>query len=198
MIEIHSFIGAQVVSHLDAVAALRIEVFRDWPYLYAGDREYEARYLATYASSPHSLFVLAFDDGQVVGASTGIPLADETASFHRPFIERDIAVSEVFYFGESVLLPGYRGRGLGHRFFDERESHARGLDRFNLTAFCAVERAEDDPRRPLSHRGTELFWTKRGYRCQRDMICELDWAEIGQPAPTTQRMSVWLRALERS
>ena len=198
MIEIHRFIGAQVVPHLDAVAALRIEVFRDWPYLYAGDREYETRYLATYAASPRSLFVLAFDGERVVGASTGVPLVDEAASFHRPFHERDIAISEVFYFGESVLLPEYRGLGIGHRFFDERESHARALGGFNLTAFCAVDRAEDDPRRNANHRGNELFWTKRGYRRQHDMICELDWTELGQDTPTTQRMSVWLRALEHS
>jgi GNAT superfamily N-acetyltransferase len=197
MIEIQSFVGAQVAPHLDAVAALRIEVFRDWPYLYAGDRGYEARYLATYAISMRSLFVLALDGGRVVGASTGISLIDEAASFHRPFFERDIALTEVFYFGESVLLPEYRGRGLGHRFFDERESHARGLDGFTLTAFCAVDRDEDDPRRPSSHRGNELFWTKRGYRRQHDMRCELDWSEVGQAAPTTQRMSVWLRALQR-
>jgi len=50
-----------VTPHLDAVAELRIAVFRDWPYLYAGDREYEKNYLATYAQSPESLFVLAFD-----------------------------------------------------------------------------------------------------------------------------------------
>ena len=198
MIEIQSFTGAHVAPHLDALAALRIEVFHEWPYLYAGDHAYEARYLAAYAASARSVFVLAIDGGRVVGASTGIPLIDEAASFHRPFIERDIAPGEVFYFGESVLLPEYRGRGIGHRFFDERESHARGLDGFTLTAFCAVERATDDPRRPVNHRGNELFWTKRGYRRQHDMSCELDWTEIGQTTPTTQRMSVWLRAIERS
>lgn len=198
MIEIHRFAGTQVVPHLDAVATLRMEVFRDWPYLYAGDRDYETAYLASYASSPRSVFVLAMDDACVIGASTGIPLVDETAGFHRPFLDRDIAIRDVFYFGESVLLPAYRGRGIGHRFFDEREAHARALDGFSLTAFCAVDRAADDPRRPSNHRSNELFWTKRGYRRQHDMSCELDWTEVGQTAPTTQRMSVWLRALERA
>ena len=30
---------------------------------------------------------------------------------------------------ESVLLPAWRGRGMGHRFFDLREEHARSLGR---------------------------------------------------------------------
>ncbi len=38
--------GADIARHIDAIADLRIAVFRDWPYLYEGSREYEARYLA--------------------------------------------------------------------------------------------------------------------------------------------------------
>lgn len=32
--EIRTFAGADVAPHLDATAALRVAVFRDWPYLY--------------------------------------------------------------------------------------------------------------------------------------------------------------------
>jgi GNAT superfamily N-acetyltransferase len=198
MIEIETFVGAQIAPYIDAVAGLRIAVFRDWPYLYAGDRDYEEAYLATYSASPDGLFVLAFDGQQVIGASTGVPLADEVASVHRPFREREIALADVFYFGESVLLDAYRGRGLGHRFFDEREAHARRLGRFGMTAFCAVERALDDPRRPMNARSNDLFWTKRGYRRQHDMMCELQWREVGAQAPTTQQLGCWLRALEQA
>ena len=41
--------GAALLPHLDAVAALRIAVFRDWPYLYDGDAAYEREYLDAYA-----------------------------------------------------------------------------------------------------------------------------------------------------
>src|SRR5580765_3474553 len=173
MIEVQTFTGVDVAPYLDAVAALRIAVFRDWPYLYAGDRDYERQYLATYAKSPQSLFVLAFDDEHVVGASTGIPLTDETEAFQKPFLDHGIALGDVFYFGESVLLREYRGHGLGHRFFDEREAYARRLGRFVLTAFCAVERAVDDPRKPAGFRPNDVFWNKRGYTRQDDMFCTI-------------------------
>ncbi len=193
MIQIHTFTGAAVAPHLDALAALRIAVFRDWPYLYAGDRDYEKKYLATYAKSPESLFVLAFDGERVIGASTGIPLTDETAEFQKPFIDCGIALADVFYFGESVLLKDYRGHGLGHRFFDEREGYARRLGRFALTAFCAVERDVSDPRKPDNFRPNDVFWNKRGYRRQEDMFCAIDWQQIGDAAPSTQRLRFWLR-----
>jgi GNAT superfamily N-acetyltransferase len=195
MIDVRTFTGAEVAPHLDAVAALRIAVFRDWPYLYAGDRDYERNYLATYAESSESLFVLAFDGGAVVGASTGLPLADEVAAFQQPFLDKGIALSDVFYFGESVLLKDYRGHGLGHRFFDEREGYARKLGRFATTAFCAVERDANDPRRPDGFRGNDAFWTKRGYVRQDDMFCQLEWQEIGRDMPSCHRLRFWLRAL---
>ncbi|HEY0229677.1 MAG TPA: GNAT family N-acetyltransferase [Dokdonella sp.] len=196
MIHVQTFTGADVAPHLDAVAELRIAVFRDWPYLYAGDREYEKNYLATYAKSPESLFVLAFDGDRVIGASTGIPLTDETAAFQQPFLDRGIELGDVFYFGESVLLAEYRGHGLGHRFFDEREGYARRLGRFRLTAFCAVERGADDPRKPETFRPNDVFWGKRGYARQEDMFCQLEWQEIGHDIGSCHRLRFWLRPLD--
>jgi GNAT superfamily N-acetyltransferase len=195
MIETRIFTGAQIAPYLDAVAALRIAVFRDWPYLYDGDRAYEAQYLSTYSRSAESLFVLAFDGERVIGASTGIPLADESENFRKPFRAKGIAEQRVFYFGESVLLAEYRGRGLGHRFFDEREGFARRLGRFGMTAFCAVERDASDPRQPTGHMPNDAFWRKRGYMRQEDMFCAIDWQEVGATATSSHDLRFWLRDL---
>jgi GNAT superfamily N-acetyltransferase len=196
MIEVKTFSGSEIAPYLDDVASLRIAVFRDWPYLYDGDRAYEAKYLATYSSSPESLFVLAFDDERVVGASTGIPLTDESENFKPAFRTKGVDERDVFYFGESVLLPQYRGRGIGHRFFDEREAYARRLGRFRVTAFCAVERGTSDPRRPAAYVPNDAFWRKRGYARQDDMFCAIDWQEVGEKAPTSHELRFWLRSLE--
>jgi GNAT superfamily N-acetyltransferase len=187
--------GPGIGPWLDAVARLRIAVFRDWPYLYDGDFAYEQDYLRAYARSPDSVFVLALDGDAVVGASTGLPLADDTVEFQRPFLDAGRRVDDVFYFGESVLLPQYRGQGLGHRFFDEREAHARSLGRFAWTGFCAVDRDPADPRRPAGHRGNEAFWTKRGYARQPGLTVRLAWQELDEPAPSEKPLTFWLRAL---
>ena len=196
-LSLRSLRGAAVRAHLPALAALRARVFREWPYLYqADDPDYEARYLAAYSRSPDSLFVLALDGETVIGAATAIPLRDDDASFAVPFIAAGIDPSSVFYFGESVLLPEYRGRGIGHRFFDAREAYALGMGRFAMTAFCAVERHADDPRRPADHRGNEAFWTARGYRRQDSMRCALDWKEVGGEATVPHTLQYWLRPLD--
>ena len=81
---------------------------------------------------------------------------------------------------------------------DERERHARRIGTFTMTAFCAVERDEDDPRRPSDYRGNELFWHKRGYERQHDMFCRIDWRETGATEATSHRLRYWLRPLERA
>lgn len=187
--------SAQLAPWLDDVARLRMAVFRDWPYLYDGHFAYEREYLDAYMKSADSVFVLAFDGDRVVGAATGLPLADDTDEFRKPWRDAGRAVDEVFYFGESVLLPEYRGQGIGHAFFDEREAHARGLGHFRMTAFCAVDRDPQDPRRPVAHRGNEAFWTKRGYVRQPGLTVRLAWQETGEPAPSEKPLTFWTRSL---
>lgn len=193
-LRIESVTGAALAPWLDAVARLRIAVFREWPYLYAGDLDYEREYLAAYAA-PDALCVLAFDGDALVGASTGLPLDAETDAFRAPFTARGLDPARVFYCGESVLLPEHRGRGAGHAFFDAREAHARALGRFDWTAFAAVDRDEGDPRRPAAHRTHDAFWRKRGYARQPGMTLTLDWDEI-ELGSVSHALTVWLRPLE--
>ena len=194
-ITIETLSGGALLPCLDDVARLRIAVFRDWPYLYDGDVGYERDYLAAYAQSPNSVVVLARAGDKVVGASTGIPLAEDSAEFQAPFLERGIEVAKVFYCGESVLLPAYRRRGIGHAFFDAREAHARAFNVFDVTAFSAVDRDVEDPRKPIDHRGNEVFWAKRGYVRQPDMTMRLHWNEAGL-GNIEHPLTFWLRPLE--
>ncbi|TKS54360.1 GNAT family N-acetyltransferase [Luteimonas yindakuii] len=196
-LDVRRVVGADLQARLDDVARLRVAVFRDWPYLYAGEMDYERDYLAAYAASVDSVFVLAFDGDRVVGASTGIPLADDDAAFQAPFRAHGIDVDDVFYFGESVLLPAYRGRGVGHAFFDAREAHARTLGRFRTTAFCAVDREPDDPRRPAGHRDNDAFWSRRGYVRQPQLRMRLSWEELDR-GEREHTLTFWTHALEHS
>lgn len=187
--------GRAIADRLEDLARLRIAVFREWPYLYDGDPGYEADYLRTYVDAAGSIAVLALDGDRVIGASTGLPLEEETEAFKAPVVAAGLDPARVFYCGESVLLPEYRGRGLGHRFFDEREAHARALGGFEWTAFCAVDRAGHDPRRPPAHRDNDAFWRKRGYAPRPEMRVELPWKEIGQ-GEIAHTLTFWLRPLE--
>ncbi|MCJ8052401.1 GNAT family N-acetyltransferase [Shinella curvata] len=185
--------GEAVTPYIADLAQLRTTVFRAFPYLYEGSEDYEASYLATYAQSPESLFVLALDGETIVGASTGVPMTDASDVFKVPFVAAGIDPEKVFYFGESVLLSTYRGRGLGVRFFEEREAYARRLGRFDWCAFCAVERPSDHPLRPADYAPLDEFWGKRGYAHRADLRTMLAWQDIGETDETEKPMSFWLK-----
>lgn len=198
-IDVRVHIGQDILRVVDEIAGLRIAVFREWPYLYDGDRDYERDYLAAYAASSRSVCVVAREQGgRVVGVSTGIPLADDGEAFHQPFLERGLPIDDVFYFGESVLLPAFRGRGIGHAFFDARESHARSAGPFRWTAFCSVRRSRADPRAPAGYRGNEAFWRGRGYTPAEGMHCTLAWKETGDAKATPHVLDFWMRELDRA
>lgn len=186
--------GDQLTPHIDDLARLRISVFREFPYLYDGNRAYEAEYLAGYARSAASLCVLAVDDGQVVGASTALPLADETLAFRQPFEQAGLETGSIFYLAESVLLPAYRGQGLGVRFFAEREAHARRLG-FACCAFCAVQRPLDHPLRPVDYQPLDAFWLRRGYQPRPDLHTHFHWRDLGADEESAKPMSFWLKAI---
>lgn len=104
-IRIRSVIGPAIEEWIPALARLRIEIFREFPYLYDGDEDYERRYLSTYIKTDTSIAVLALCGDEVVGASTGLAMADEESAFVAPFAEAGFAIDTIFYCAESVLRP---------------------------------------------------------------------------------------------
>lgn len=184
--------GTALLAAIPDLARLRMQVFREFPYLYDGDADYEAEYLRIYAEAPGALVALAREGEKIVGASTAIPLTQETPDIQRPFVNSsEFDVQDILYLGESVLLPEYRGQGLGHKFFDVREAHAAALG-LGVTTFCAVVRPDTHPQRPQPYRTHHAFWAARGYQERPDLTTELSWKDLGEVAETPKPMRFWV------
>ena len=193
---IQSFSGAALAPHLDALGGLRIAVFREFPYLYEGKLEYERDYLKVYLNCPRSMVALAFDGDRAVGATTCMPLEEEGAEFKAPFVNAGLDISEFCYFGESILLPEYRGFGVGKEFMRLREAHARSLSGVKYCTFCVVDRPADHPLRPANYVPLDAFWTKQGFVKRPDMQTSFSWQEIGESEESPKRMIYWVKTLE--
>lgn len=192
-IRIERWSGKKLEKYIPDLARLRIEVFRDFPYLYDGDYEYEEKYLKTYINSPDSVIVLAFDGDKIIGASTAIPMKYETDEVKKPFIENGYSPDRIFYCGESVLNKSYRGLGIGVRFFEEREAHAKLLGGFDYICFCCVERPADHPRRPADYVPLDKFWNKRGYFKHPELKTTYTWKDLDEEVGSPKPMTFWLK-----
>ena len=188
--------GAAIARFIPALAALRMEVFRDWPYLYEGNAAEETAHLAAFAKSPGAALVVALDDDAApVGCSTCLPLADEAANIRAPFEARGWDVRRFCYFGESVLRASERGQGVGVAFFAAREAHARTLPGVEFATFCSVRRAPDDPRRPAGTAPLDAFWRKRGFAPIPGLACTMTWPEVGRTGQQVNLLDFWGKPL---
>lgn len=181
-------------AYFNEIARLRIEVFREYPYLYEGNLDYEKKYLGRYFESTRSVFVLAFDRDVLVGVATALPLEDEAEDIKRPFLSAGYDLSEFFYFGESLLKKEYRGKGLGHRFFDGREQAALAYPQIKKTVFCAVQRSYSHRLRPEGFRPLDEFWSRRGYQKRPELVAQLMWKDLDEQSESPKALVFWMRS----
>ncbi len=184
--------GAALLPALPGLARLRCQVFAEWPYRYAGDEASEAAHLASFAETSGAAVVLAWAGADLIGAATCQPLPHALPAIRAPFTARGLDPAAWCYFGESVLLPAWRGQGLGVAFFTHREAHARALG-LHKAAFCAVVRNPNDPRTPPGYQPLDPFWQKRGYTRRPELSCVLPWREAGDAGETPHSLVFWAK-----
>jgi len=186
--------GAHLAAWVDALARLRIAVFRDWPYLYEGDLDYERRYLSVYETTERSILVAAFDGEALVGASTALPMSEADPAFAEALAATDLDPGRTYYLAESLLLPAARGQGVYPEFFARREAEGRAQG-CTHAAFCGVVRPADHPARPAGHEPLDRVWTRAGYRALPGALAHYSWRDIGAGAETDHPMQLWAKAL---
>ena len=186
--------GEALKEALPALAQLRIEVFRAFPYLYVGSQEYEQHYLRAFTQSRDAVLVAARDGETIVGCATGSGIGADHNELIEPLTKAGIDLDTTFYCGESVLLPEYRGQGIGHAFFDHREAQARAHG-YKRSLFCGVVRPADHPRRPANYRPLDDFWRARGYRPLPGVTAAFAWKDLDEDHETPKPMQFWMREL---
>ena len=179
---------------LNDLASLRITIFKEFPYIYDGSLDYEVTYLGRYFESlTAQIFVAEDQNHQLVGMSTCLHLREEMDEIREPFLQAQIPIDQVFYFGESLLQAKYRGLGIGKKFFELREKHALSFPNIKMTAFCSVDRPEDHILKPENYKPLDDFWSSRGYQKQSEMKCFLDWKDISKSETTTKSLTFWTK-----
>jgi hypothetical protein len=194
-IHVRSFTGSGLKTYLHPVAKLRMEVFKDYPHHENPDLDRETHYLKKICSNKEAIGVLIFDNTTLVGVSLGYPLCIEESALQHPFKERRLDINSYFYFGDPALLKQYRGRGIGHHFFDAREAHVAHFKKFKYICFCVPDCPNPDSHRPKDFVSLVDFWRKRGYLHHPEMKCQLFSKKTEEALPPGRQMSFWIKEL---
>lgn len=100
--------GPEIENHIDDLGKFRIEIFREYPYLYDGNIQFERVYLSPYSRNPESLLLILQDAHGIIGACTGTPLTGEDNDFQNAFVGEN--KDEIYYIGAVILRADSRSK----------------------------------------------------------------------------------------
>lgn len=193
-IAVHLLTGSAIADVLDDVATLRLEIFREYPYLYLGRREDELDYLKTYGEAPGACVVPAYHGKAVVGAATGMPLIHEDPRMREALAGTPFPLNQLYYVGELLFRPDYRNRGLGRRLLARLENHVRSLGSYRRLACATVERPDDHPLRPPDHIPITRFLGRTGFVRLPGVSTHFTWRET-DGVKRDHPMQFWIKNL---
>jgi GNAT superfamily N-acetyltransferase len=195
-IKVRSFTGSGIKIYIPTLAKLRLEILKEYPFLCVGNFEEEKKNLRRLSQSKEAIIVLVFDGPKIVGMSTGLPMDEEPTALKKLLIEHDHRPADYYHFGEALLLKPYRGRGIGHHFFDLREAHVKHLKKYRHIALSTVVRPNDHPKRSRDYLEIENLWRKRGYVEQQRFKKEAAWPDIGETRSSKKEIALWVKDLQ--
>jgi ribosomal protein S18 acetylase RimI-like enzyme len=180
--------GKEIQDYIDDIARLRIQVFREFPYLYDGDLQYEKVYLNKFSSVSEARAVIAMDGSKVVGSFTGLPMKNEGQEIiaQLPFDK----VNEAFYLSEIVLDKTYRGKKIGGNLLLKLEEEVIKSKLYNRFYFATIVRPNDHPLKPNDYNSLDGMWLKNNYT-PTPYTCSLAWKEIGEKNESFKELRIW-------
>jgi hypothetical protein len=187
--------GTEVIPYLQKLAELRIDFYRNYPYLYEGNITDEKAYLSMYAKSKDSLLVIAKNGDDIVGAVTGIPMLESKEENKQLFAQKQIPAEHIFYLGELVLSQDYQNNTIQESLYLQLENAVKELEKYSLLAVCEIERSPDDTKKPVSAFSSEVIWTGRGFTKQPQLYTTDAWKDVGDLEKSDHHLFFWYKAL---
>jgi GNAT superfamily N-acetyltransferase len=188
------FSGTAIANVLDDLATLRLEIFREYPYLYEGRRKDELDYLGTYAKVVDACAILAYYGSTIIGAATGMPLIHEDAQTLDAFARASLPLGEIYYVGELLFRPAWRNTGLGRKSLARLENHVHSFGSYRMLTCATVERPDDHPLRPLDYIPITRFLAKTGFARLTGVTTHFKWLET-DGVKRDHSMQFWVKDL---
>lgn len=179
---------------IDALASLRLEIFREYPYLYDGKRENELNYLRLYAEAPDACLITCTEGARIIGAATGVPLRYVQPELGEVFAPSGFASDEIYYVGELLFYPEFRHQGTGLKIVSLLEDHIRAMGHYKYLTCATVLRPHDHPARPEDFIPIDRFLARCGFMALSGISTSFTWLEV-DGEKREHVMKFWIKEL---
>lgn len=192
--------GSSIIPFVDKIAQFRMENFREFPYLYASDVEFEKKYLEIYQKEEKAILIIGIDQqDEIIAISTGMPVtnnADLLSVASEMFKKNNLNPDDYFYIAETIISAPYRSKGLYSKIVAMREQAALDLG-YSKVCFITVIREPHHPQQPAHYQSPETIFNHCGYK-KSSIIIHYTWPTI-QPDNTVSdqkhALVFWFKSL---
>jgi hypothetical protein len=199
IIEIYT--GEDSKDYIDILSKLRIDAFKEYPYLYDGEFEYEKNYVHGYVTNKMGMIAIAKVDGNLAGVSTGIPLISESeivSDAQKVFSQNNINIEDYYYYGEIIILPQFRGRGITTMLYSAQDNLVRQWG-FKHVCILTVVRENDHPLKPNNYKSPDDIWKRLGF-FKNNLTTNYHWPTIQADKSvidTKNTLEFWIKPLQQ-
>lgn len=192
-VQVKTFEGPAITQHLDEIARLNNQIYREYPYLYNGEDAEYSSYLKSYAQTENSLVCIAYDHGKAVGLAAAMPLAKSRDFYSTPFSENGYNVQQIFYLGEFGLAPQFQGHGITDAMYQKIQdfAKAKGYETVSLWELNNPSPTQ----KPAGYIPREDFWKKLGFIQHPELNFTISWTNINETEESPHKAIYWLKKL---
>lgn len=194
-LHVDTFTAQAIAQHTDSIVQLSNEIFKGHPYLYDGNDADYTKHLKSYATSKNAVVSIAFDGTKVIGVATGIPLSEAWGKYQEPFKNKGEDISKIYYLGELLLLPEYRGQGIGQQMVKEVEKYAKEKGFATITAQAIDEKSLKTPA-PSDYYSMTNPLQKLGFKERPEINSVGHWTNVNETKESPHQMVYWTKSLK--
>lgn len=192
-------INNDIINYLDKISEFRIKEFKEFPYLYEGNEEYEKSYIKGFIEGQNSVLGIVEIDSNIIGVATAMPLrceAEIVKDVELEFHKMGFKIDEFFYIGEVIVKKGYRGNKISSRLLETVEKYFLNLG-FKYACLSTVERDIEDSRRPKNYSDIDKLCLYNGYT-KTKIYSDYSWpmkSDDGSIREVVNEMVYWIKKL---
>lgn len=165
-IKIKVFKEKETAPYVHLLSKMRVEAFQEFPYLYVSESvEADLPYTQCYTLK-HGLLVVAFEDQEVVGMYSAMPMTTKTEFLQAWSLSLEAAginTKKCFYAGEVIVAPSMKRRGIGVALLRRLVEEVSALGYETMMGVTSI-RAPDHPLRPEGYFDSDVVWAAGGYK----------------------------------
>lgn len=186
--------GSELQAVIPFLVEQRITMFREYPYLYEGNKTEENEYAQWWAQLPDSAAAVAYYNGEIVGLLTGasfVQFDEHFAGSIALFNKNNQPAQDYYYCGEAFVLSEHRGKKISNVLFMLLEQHAQTL---GYTKGCFItEIHAHHPLKPKDYR--PLNGASYGYT-KTDLTFNFNWLTVqpdGSSRDQEHILTYWIK-----